>query len=363
MTFQHTEMQPSSPGSGEDEPVTLAAISRHTAEAVRSSERNASLIQKITSQMTMLALNAKIEAARAGQHGRGFAVVAEEVRRVGAEIHAISQQLQADLSGRLGALQQMVTAMNRQSAGQRLIDLAHSAIDVMDRNLYERTCDVRWWATDASFVDALAEPCPERLRHASHRLGVILDSYSVYLDLWLVDMTGQVVANGRPGRYAITGRSLAQDETFGRARLLASGDDYVAGSVHASALLNGALTLPYATLVREGADVNGKPIGLLITAFDWAAQARSVVEGVRLDADLHRAGTRVLLVDQEGLVIAASDDTPLLEERFALDGIADQAAGVLRRDRALVGHHLTPGFETYRGLGWRGVVIQPDGAG
>lgn len=62
-------------------------------------------------------------------------------------------------------------------------------------------CNFRWWATDSPLVAGLDDAGAEASTHASRRLSVIRDSYTVYKDIWLLDADGMIVANGRPEQY------------------------------------------------------------------------------------------------------------------------------------------------------------------
>jgi hypothetical protein len=315
-------------------------------------------IQRITGQTRILALNAKIEAARAGDAGHGFAVVAEEVKSISNEIARLAVEMEKELRTALDAVRTVGTRMTEQTNHQRLMDLALNAIDIVDRNLYERTCDVRWWATDAAVVEAVARPAPETLAHATRRLGVILSAYTVYLDLWLCSPTGQVVAHGRPDQYpGVRGLDVSQTPWFRSAMETESGDDYAVADITTCAALHGAPVATYAAAVREGGEVRGRPLGVLGIHFDWAPQAEAVVRGVRLTPD-ETARTRVLLVDAHGRVLAASDGKGLLEEIISLDSHRLDSHAALDSRGNIVAFHKTPGYETYRGLGWCGVLIQ-----
>lgn len=343
----------SAPPEAHEESDISALAARLTAEVNQIACEKTQGIQQITNQMKMLALNALIESARAGKQGAGFAVVAQEVRNVGQQVETIARELETQLTRRTKTLMTSIEQMTERAKGERMVDLALNAIELIDRNLYERTCDVRWWATDSAVVQCAAERSDAASAYASERLAVILGAYTVYLDLWLCDLDGNILASGRPDQFPVAKQNVASTRWFREALRLRSGDDYVSGDVEQQPLLHDAQVATYCASVRADGRANGKPLGVLAIHFDWQSQARAIVEGVRVGSE---DNARVLLVDSNFRVIAASDGAGILSERLALSLEGRRAGFYTDKSGRQIAFHATPGYETYKGLGWYGVI-------
>lgn len=119
----------------------------HLANHVRDISQVLSVIRAIAEQTNLLALNAAIEAARAGEQGRGFAVVADEVRalahRTQQSTQEIEQMIAAIDQGTSQAVAAMRTSCERvdftlevaRAAGMALDEIAQSISAINERNL------------------------------------------------------------------------------------------------------------------------------------------------------------------------------------------------------------------------------------
>ena len=317
-------------------------------------------ISAVNAETKLLSLNARIEAARAGEKGAAFGVVAGEMQSLSNRTELIAEAMSNQTRQETAELMQLIDSTIR---GTRLGDLALMNIDLIDRNLYERTCDVRWWATDGSLVDALSSLDNNDLEFASKRLGVILNAYTVYHDLALCDRSGRVVANGRPKQFASVGMDQSNAEWFREAMATKSGDEYGFQSAHRSKLVCDKKSLIYTAAVRQGGEQNGAILGALGIIFDWPGLANPVLQDIPV-LPSEKESTQAFIIDDHGTILASRGpeeigarlELPELEKVFA----SDKGFYVTMRgdEQICVGHAKAPGFETYS-TGWYSIVLQP----
>ncbi|WP_420492056.1 methyl-accepting chemotaxis protein [Pseudomonas azotoformans] len=93
----------------EDATQAIQGVSVQSQEITKS----LAMIKSVSQQTNLLALNAAIEAARAGEQGRGFAVVADEVRHLAIRSHQLTEQIYLVIDHLHAQVEHAVRTINR----------------------------------------------------------------------------------------------------------------------------------------------------------------------------------------------------------------------------------------------------------
>jgi hypothetical protein len=225
-------------------------------------------------------------------------------------------------------------------ADETLGHQAQIAVDVLTRNLFERTADIGFLATDAAIVDACIDPAPARLVALRERLRTYAARYSVYRDIVLLAPDGRVLTRLVDGFAGWSSSSVV-------ARALGGQGGFVE-TYEATDFCGDALALTYAWRVER----DGRAVGVLALVFDLEREADMIFERLAHDDEV------LAFVDANDRVVV-SNDAARLPPGHRVTLRADAASLRLGGVTHVVARRVGQPYQGYGGPGWAVVALAP----
>ncbi|OIR17611.1 CheW-like domain protein [mine drainage metagenome] len=184
---------------------------------------------------------------------------------------------------------------------------SHLLVDLLDRNLYERSDDCRWWAVTPELRTAFAAPHMDTntVGHITDILEYINKLYTVYTRIFVYDNTGKIIASTNPNdeiNGSIIGREIDQD-TLAKVMSLKTDQQYYVPPFRPDALYDGAPTYIYhaAIMAPDSATVVGG-VGIV---FDSANEFFAMLQGGIAEKESMSA----FYIDRQAKIISSTDPT------------------------------------------------------
>ncbi len=243
--------------------------------------------------------------------------------------------------------------------------VSHLLVDLLDRNLYERADDCRWWGLSPELRALLAGDLPDRATRMAAILDYINGLYTVYTSLVVYDKSGQIIAaTGACTEVAIDAATLAQ------VMALRTEQDYYVTPFAPSPLYGGRSTYVYHAAIRSPDD-DADVIGGIGIVFDAEKEFDAMLRGALGEKE----GVQAYFIDREGAIIASTDPLRQVGMRLEVDpamAILDNGASasrILTHDEhyAIMGCTASHGYREFKvSDGYRadviGVVVESFGA-
>lgn len=156
--------------------------------------------------------------------------------------------------------------------------LASLSVDIMDRNLYERANDCRWWALDSTIRRILAKDVrtTSEEKQLTEILVYINDLYTVYSNLFIFDKTGTIIAVSNPNRSEDIGKMLT-DTYISEVLANSKQEKYFVSPFEQTALYDHRHTYIYGASITDFNNPN-RTVGGIGIVFDSEDQFRTILE-------------------------------------------------------------------------------------
>lgn len=247
---------------------------------------------QVNDELSLIVLNGVISAAR--NDAVEFVPVLDAIRGIGKEIHQVFSHSVEELAN---------TVLHSQL--EELVMLARQALDIMDRNLYERANDCRWWAHNKKFQLLLQNPTQENRQIAAAELAYINDLYTVYSNVHLYDNAQRILCSARSE--AEPQQQMPVNSGSADCLLLSAADQYAVSSFAPSALYQQQSTYIYHAPVFSGSAE--KASGGIALVFDSAPQFSAMLSDIlpKNEQGEVKADFSACFIDEEGRVLSSSN--------------------------------------------------------
>jgi chemotaxis signal transduction protein len=244
---------------------------------------------------------------------------------------------------------------------------ASLAVDIMDRNLYERANDCRWWALTADFRRIMAKEqiSDEDRTLARNILKYINDLYTVYSNLFLYDHSGRVIAVSNPSESRFV--NTVVEKSWVHETLALSGTQaYSVSPFEQTALYGGRPTYIYGAVVTDLQ--KSTPCGGIGIVFDSEPQFRSMLQDSLPQDEQGKplAGYLGFFINRDGSIISSTADewkpgqTLKIPKEYLHTEEGPGQSGIIEFAGKFyaIGSRLSSGYREYkRGDGYKNEVI------
>ncbi|MDD1623034.1 MAG: cache domain-containing protein [Methylococcaceae bacterium] len=257
------------------------------------------------------------------------------------------------IQDKFGELQQKLTHNLLIENLQKLVldnsSKAQVAIDLLIRNLFERTADVGFLATDDDIRVFLAadQTGTNQVEFIENRLREYVKKYSVYDEIIVFDTHGQVKAHLDKNNRI----SLSSDPLL--AKTLASQDDYVETFRYSDLQANRRHSLIYSCKITQTDHKNSAVLGVLCLCFRFDDEMHGIFDDLLMPGD---SGI-ISILGADGRVIASSDQRMLPLDTTGFNSEQPVRISAYQRHEYIINTRKTSGYQGFYGLGWRGQMM------